>query len=201
MLVGLTGGIGAGKSTVSKMFVELGAKLVDADHISRQLMTKEGEAYEMVVKHFGRDILFDDGEVNREKLADIVFANRDELQVLNSIIHPMVAQKMLDAVMEYINQDIVVILDIPLLAENKNRDSYGIQKIVVVDAPLDVSVKRLVQYRNMSVDDAVHRIEHQASRQDRVKIADYLISNAGSIEELTQRVNEVYSDLISILKS
>jgi dephospho-CoA kinase len=181
------------------MFVELGARLLDADQISRQLLSKEGEGYGPVIEHFGSDILYEDGQINRERLADIVFANKDELQVLNSITHPLVAKKMLDGVLELSSENAVIILDIPLLAENPNRDAYGIEKIIVVDAPLELCVKRLVQYRNMSVDDAVHRIEHQASREDRVKIADYLISNAGSIDDLTHRVKEVYSDLISHL--
>src|SRR4051794_21108784 len=144
LIVGLTGGIGAGKSTVAALLVERGAALVDTDLIARQVVEPGGAAFDAVVERFGGGILRPDGTIDRPALAAIVFNDRQALKDLNGITHPAVGKVMAEQVAVHAGTDDVVILDIPLLAE-RGKEAFGVVGVIVVDAPVEVAVHRLVE--------------------------------------------------------
>ena len=191
--VGLTGGIGAGKSEVSRLLVEHGAVLIDADRIAREVVAPGTPGLAAVVAAFGEDVLAEDGGLDRPKLGSIVFADPDRLAVLNSIVHPLVgarSRELEDAAAE----DAVVIHDVPLLAENALAPLYDL--VVVVDASPETQLDRLVRLRGMSDQDARARMAAQATREKRLEIADVVIDNDVPLEELRRRVQEVWGDLV-----
>jgi dephospho-CoA kinase len=197
LLIGLTGGIGAGKSSVAARLVARGAFVIDGDLIAREVVQPGGLAYDAVVARFGTGVLADDGTLNRPALAAIVFNDKAALADLNAITHPAVAQTMLDRVAAHAGTDDIVVLDIPLLAEG-GRERWSLQGIIVVDTPVDVAVRRLVEHRGFGEDDARARIANQASREERRAIADVVIDNTGTPEQLDAEVDRVWAWLESL---
>jgi dephospho-CoA kinase len=187
-LIGLTGAIGSGKSSVSALFERKGAIIIDGDGIAKQLQQQGSPTLQKLVDEFG-DILLDSGELDRAKVAKLVFGDAEMLKRLNSIMHPAIGVEILRQIELNIATDNVVVLDMPLLVENP-RD--GMSGLVVVDVDPEVAISRLVQFRNMNEGDAKRRMASQASREDRLKVADRIIDNSGSPEDLGSQVDDVW---------
>jgi dephospho-CoA kinase len=187
-LIGLTGAIGSGKSSVSALFARKGAIIIDGDGIAKQLQQKGSATLQKMVDEFG-DILLDTGELDRAKVAQLVFGDADLLKRLNAIMHPAISAEILRQIEANTETDNVVVLDMPLLVENPRE---GMSGLVVVDVDPEVAISRLVQYRNMNEDDARRRMASQASREDRLKVADRVIDNSGSPDALNAQVDEVW---------
>jgi dephospho-CoA kinase len=195
ILVGLTGGIGSGKTSVSTMLAERGAIIIDADQITRELQAPGSAVLAAIVGAFGSDVLDSSGALDRPALAAKVFGDPDALARLNKIVHPAVGREMAARLEAQRPTQNVVVLDIPLLVENPREGLCG---TVVVDLPLDLAVERLVTFRNMSRSDAEARISRQASREARVAIADRVIDNSGDLASLEAQVNEVWQWMQSL---
>lgn len=195
--IGLTGGIGSGKSTVASMLAERGAIVVDADVIAREVVEPGREAWSKVKERFGEGVLSPDGSIDRAALAAVVFADESARVDLNGIIHPEVGKAMLEQVAAEAASDHIVVLDIPLLAEG-GRDRYGVAGVLVVDVPVELAIERLVSERGMERADAEARIAAQMSREDRVKIADFIILNIGSLAELSQMVDRAWGWMVGL---
>ncbi|WP_266380404.1 dephospho-CoA kinase [Streptomyces canus] len=191
--VGLTGGIGAGKSEVSRLLVEHGAVLIDADRIAREVVAPGTPGLAAVVAAFGEDVLAEDGGLDRPKLGSIVFADPDRLAALNSIVHPLVGARSRE-LESAAAEDAVVVHDVPLLAENALAPLYDL--VIVVDASPETQLDRLVGLRGMTEQDARARMAAQATREKRLEIADVVIDNDVPLEELRRRVQEVWGDLV-----
>lgn len=191
LLVALTGGIGAGKSSVSSRLVIRGAVLVDADAVVKQLQEIGNPVYERMVERWGSGILSEDGNLDRQAVADIVFNDEAELKALNEIVHPAVRVEMARQVEEQRGNDVVVILDIPLLKEG-DAEKRGAQAVVVVDCPVEVAVDRLVTHRGFDRADAEARIAAQYSREQRLALADFVIDNGGNLEALDDEVERCW---------
>lgn len=190
--VGLTGGIGAGKSEVSRLLVSYGAVLIDADKIAREVVEPGTPGLAAVVEAFGEDVLAADGTLDRPKLGSIVFADAARLATLNAIVHPLVGAR--SAELEGgAGADAVVIHDVPLLTENGLAPLYDL--VVVVDASPETQLDRLVRLRGMTEDEARARMAAQASREQRLAIADLVIDNDGPLEALEPQVRKVWADL------
>jgi dephospho-CoA kinase len=187
-LIGLTGAIGSGKSSVSALFERKGAIIIDGDGIAKQLQQQGTPTLQKMVDEFG-DILLDSGELDRAKVAQLVFGDAEMLKRLNAIMHPAIGVEILRQIELNIATDNVVVLDMPLLVENP-RD--GMSGLVVVDVDPEVAISRLVQFRNMDEEDARRRMASQASREDRLKVADRIIDNSGSPEDLGSQVDDVW---------
>ncbi|MFE7169662.1 dephospho-CoA kinase [Streptomyces sp. NPDC057616] len=189
--VGLTGGIGAGKSEVSRLLVECGAVLIDADRIAREVVAPGTPGLAAVVDAFGEEVLAPDGGLDRPKLGSIVFADPEKLAVLNSIVHPLVGERSRE--LEAAAGDAVVVHDVPLLTENGLAPLYDL--VIVVDARPETQLDRLVRLRGMTEEDARARMGAQATREERREIADVVIDNDVPLEELRGRVKEVWAEL------
>ena len=187
-LIGLTGAIGSGKSSVSALFARKGAIIIDGDGIAKQLQQKGSATLQKMVDEFG-DILLETGELDRAKVAQLVFGDADLLKRLNAIMHPAISAEILRQIEANTATDSVVVLDMPLLVENPRE---GMSGLVVVDVDPEVAISRLVQFRNMNEDDARRRMASQASREDRLKVADRVIDNSGSPDALDAQVDEVW---------
>ena len=187
-LIGLTGAIGSGKSSVSALFARKGAIIIDGDGIAKQLQQKGSATLQKMVDEFG-DILLETGELYRAKVAQLVFGDADLLKRLNAIMHPAISAEILRQIEANTATDNVVVLDMPLLVENPRE---GMSGLVVVDVDPEVAISRLVQFRNMNEDDARRRMASQASREDRLKVADRVIDNSGSPGALDAQVDEVW---------
>jgi dephospho-CoA kinase len=190
--VGLTGGIGAGKSEVSKRLAAYGAVLIDADLIAREVVAPGTEGLAEVVETFGAGVLGPDGALDRVALGEIVFADRDKLERLNSIVHPRVGARMRE-LEETASPGSVIIHDVPLIAENGLAGTYDL--VVVVDVPPRIQLERLVRLRGMSREQAQARIAAQASREQRLAIASIVLDNSGSLAELDRQVGELWAEL------
>jgi len=190
--VGLTGGIGAGKSEVSKRLAAYGAVVIDADLIAREVVEPGTAGLAEVVEAFGPGVLGPDGALDRERLAEIVFADPGKLSVLNAIVHPKVGARMreLEAAA---GPGSVVVHDVPLIAENDLAGAYDL--VVVVDVPPRAQLDRLVRLRGMSREQAAKRIAAQASREKRLAIAGIAVDNSGSLAELDRQVGELWAEL------
>jgi dephospho-CoA kinase len=189
ILIGLTGGIGSGKSTVSSLLAKRGAVIIDADAITRELQQTGQPLLAVLAERFGAHIIAADGSLIREELRKIAFSDADALKDLNKIVHPAVAIEMDRRMEEVRNTDKVVILDIPLLTENPRKGLCG---IIVVDVPVEVQVARLAEFRGMKEEDAKAVIAKQATREERAKIADQVIDNSGDLESLQVQVDAVW---------
>ncbi|MEV4002833.1 dephospho-CoA kinase [Actinomadura sp. NPDC049753] len=190
--VGLTGGIGSGKSEVSRRLREHGAVVIDADRIAREVVEPGTPGLAAVVAEFGEDVLLPDGALDREKVGRIVFADPDRLAALNAIVHPLVGERMQE-LMDAAPADAVVVYDVPLLAENGLAGMYD--EVVVVDAPEEVQLDRLVARRGMTEEDARARMAAQASRADRRAVATHVIDNSGTLTDLKTRVDALWASL------
>ncbi|MER6015557.1 dephospho-CoA kinase [Streptomyces bluensis] len=190
--VGLTGGIGTGKSEVSRLLVECGAVLIDADRIAREVVAPGTPGLAAVVDAFGEDVLAPDGSLDRPRLGSLVFADAERLAVLNAIVHPLVGARSRD-LEAGAPEDAVVVHDVPLLAENGLAPLYDL--VVVVDASPETQLDRLVRLRGMTEQDARARMAAQATREKRLEIADIVIDNDVPLEELQRRVRDVWAEL------
>ena len=193
----MTGGIGSGKSTVAEMLVERGAVLLDADRMVRDLQAPGGSVFAAMVERWGERIIADDGTLDRQAVAAIVFNDADELEALNGIVHPAVAEELKTQREAVQGSDAIVVLDIPLLVRadgTSDRDRYAnLAGIVVVDVDPDIALNRLVDQRGFDENDARARIANQASREQRRAVADVVIDNSGSLDALTLQVDDVWS--------
>ncbi len=192
LLVGLTGGIGSGKSTVADALAQRGAVVVDADRIAREVVEPGGRAYGPVVERFGPAVLDADKRLDRGALAGVVFADEAARRDLDAITHPAIGQVMLERVAEHADTDRVVVLDIPLLTP-KTRDRWPFAGVIVVDAPVEVAVERLVRFRGFDEADARARIGAQLGREERRSLADVVIDNAGDREALDAQVDRTWA--------
>jgi dephospho-CoA kinase len=192
--VGLTGGVAAGKSTVAAMLRDLGAVVVDADVLAREVVAPGTEGLAEVVAAFGPKVLTADGELDRPATGAIVFADEEARRTLEAIIHPRVRARAARIEAEA-GPDAVVVHDIPLLAETGQASTFD--AVVVVDVPVETQVDRLVALRGMTREEAEARIAAQASREERTAIATYVIENTGTTEDLRDRVTEVFESLVS----
>jgi dephospho-CoA kinase len=194
-LVGLTGGIGSGKSTVAEWMVERGAELVDADAIAREVVQPDRPAFTKIVEHFGRDILDDEGFIDRPALGRVVFADPSKRALLNELTHPPILNAIAERLEVLQAFDGVVVLDVPLLVETGAARSYD--AIVVVAAKPDVQVARLVEHRGMPEEDARARIAAQASLEERLAVADHVIWNEGTLDALRSEVDRCMDALLA----
>lgn len=192
MRVGLTGGIASGKSTVSGILAELGAVVIDADQIAREVVAKGTPGLTRVVEAFGPEILTPDGEMDRPKVGSIVFADEQKRRLLEGIVHPLVFERYAELEASA-PPDAIVVHDIPLLAESGRAD--GFDAVIVVETPAEVQVERMLRDRGWTRADAEARIAAQATPEQRRAIATHLIVNTGTRADLRRRVEEVYAEL------
>jgi dephospho-CoA kinase len=192
LVVGLTGGIGSGKSTVSSLLASRGAVIIDADAIVRELQAPGGEAYVGIVERFGPGVVAADGTLDRPALAALVFNDETARADLNRLTHPLVGREMMTRMAAQATTDNIVVMDIPLLTERGGKGAYPVVAIIVVDCPVDVAVARLVEFRDFTEADARARVAAQISREERVAIADRVIDNGGSVADLERQVAELW---------
>jgi dephospho-CoA kinase len=194
--VGLTGGIGSGKSEVSRRLAALGAIVLDADQAARAVVEPGTPGLARIAETFGPGVLREDGSLDRAKLAEIVFADDAARASLNAIVHPLVREHMRAAeraAVEAARDDAVIVHDVPLLAEGGRGDEFDL--VIVVDVPPEVQVDRLAAQRGMPASQARARMAAQATRAERLAVADIVIDNSGTLADLDRRVSEVWSDL------
>jgi len=193
VLVGLTGGIGAGKSTVATMLAERGAVVIDADDLARRAVARGTDGFDRVVEAFGREILDDDGDIDRRRLAEIVFADGERRAGLEAIVHPEVARLLAGSLEPFQDTDRVVVYVTPLLAESGMAEGFDV--VVVVVADVDRRIERLMHDRGMSADDVRARIAAQINDEDRARIADVLLDNDGEPPRLAPQVDRLWTAL------
>ena len=192
VIAGLTGSVGTGKSTVANFFKELGAYIIDWDELAREVVRPYLEAWEEIVEYFGKDILNEDLTLNRQKLADIVFPDKEKVAKLNQIVHPQVFKEdaRITNEIKSLDPDALILKDIPLLTEEARP--LFVDKIIVVAASEQTQLRRLEE-KGMSREDAQNRIKSQLPLEEKIKFADFVINNDGSLEETKKQVEEVYS--------
>jgi dephospho-CoA kinase len=193
--IGLTGGIGAGKSTVADGLVDRGAILIDADRIVRELQAPGAPVFRAMVERWGQEIVAPDGSLDRAAVAAIVFNDAQELRRLNAIVHPAVRAEMTASLAAVADTGAVVVLDIPLLVDEQGstRPEYrDLAAIVVVDTDPELAVERLVAHRGFSEADARARVARQAGREHRLAAADYVVDNSGTIEALDAELDRLW---------
>ena len=215
--IGLTGGIGTGKSTVAKMLAARGAAVVDADEIAKEIVAPGGAAYDAVVERFGRGVVSGDGTVDRAALAAIVFSDPAALDDLNSITHPVIGAMMLARLVSLDGPDAgsgagapgvagpaagapgVAVVVVPLLRP-AHVDALGLVRVVVVDCPTEVAVARLVEARGMDETDARARIAAQPSREERLALADYVVDNSSTRAHVAAEVDALWEWLVGLAR-
>jgi dephospho-CoA kinase len=192
IIVGLTGSVGTGKSTVTNFFRELGAYIIDWDELARKLTRPHLKAWKEIVEYFGKGILNDDLTINRQKLAEIVFSDKEKVEKLNQIVHPEVFKEdeRITNEIKSLDPDALIIKDIPLLFE-LTRPIF-VDKIVVVSASEQTQLRRLEE-KGMSREDARNRIKSQLPLEGKIKSADFVINNDGPLKETKRQVEEIYS--------
>ena len=195
ILVGLTGGIGSGKSTVSAELARRGAVIVDADAIARQVQQPGGPLLARMAERFGADVIKPDGSLDRAAVAAFAFTDEQALKDLNAIVHPAIGAEMNRQVLAHRDSDAVVVMDIALLIENP-RD--GLQATIVVDLDFDAQVQRLVEFRGFDEADARARISRQATREQRLARATHVIDNSGTLEELRPQIARLWEELTAL---
>lgn len=191
--IGLTGGIGAGKSTVSATFSELGAIVVDGDVIAREVVELGTPGLKKLVEAFGEGILHPDGALNRPALAAIAFSDDEKRQTLNEIVHPLVAHRRSELI-DAAREDAVIVEDIPLLVESQMASMFPL--VIIVNADPELRVRRLIEYRNFTEEDARARIAAQASEEQRRAVADVWLDNSGSAGELVAQARALWHERI-----
>jgi len=188
--IGLTGGIGSGKSTVAGLLVDRGATLLDADAIVRELQEPGTPVFVAMVARWGDEVVTADGTLDRAAVAARVFTDPDELAALNAIVHPAVGDEMTRRRRDLAKTDDTVVLDIPLLVESGHE---GLGGVIVVDVDPEVALARLVASRGLTVEDVGNRIAHQASREERLARADLVVDNGGSLDDLVHEVDRAWA--------
>ncbi|MCD9622577.1 dephospho-CoA kinase [Rhabdothermincola salaria] len=188
--IGLTGGIGSGKSTVSAGLAERGAVVIDADAVVKELQAPGQPVLAAMVERFGPGILLADGSLDRQAVADVVFTDAEALADLNAIVHPAVGAEIMRRIEAEEGTDHVVVLDVPLLVEN---EAFEVAAVVVVDTDPEIAVQRLVEHRGFTEDDARARISRQASREQRLARADFVIPNDGDRAALDAHVERCWA--------
>jgi len=195
--VGLTGGIGSGKSEVARRLAERGAVVIDADAAAREVVVPGSPGLARIAAAFGEGVLRPDGSLDRERLGQKVFADPGLRATLNAIVHPLVRTWMEEAERAAVRAapppGPVIVHDVPLLAESRGKAGFDV--VIVVDVPPELQVERLVRLRGMAADQARARMAAQASREQRLAVADIVIDNSGSLEDLDRRIAEVWADL------
>ncbi len=195
-LIGLTGGIGSGKSSVSGRLAQRGAALIDADAIVHELQRPGEAVFDAMVGRWGDAIVAQDGTLDRGAVAGIVFSDKDELDAIEKIVHPALRKEMDHRIETLASTDQIVILDVPLLAESRSKDgaldARGTSAIIVVDCPIDVAVSRLIEHRGFDEADARARIAAQATREARRELADFVVDNSGNQESLDAEVDRCW---------
>lgn len=194
LLIGLTGGIGSGKSTVSAMLAARGAVVIDADAITRELQQPGTPVFQAMVDRFGPGIVAHDGTLDRQAVADLVFHDAEALADLNAIVHPAVGAEIARRMEGAAGTDRIVVLDVPLLVESGRDD---LAAVVVVDVDPEVALARLVEQRGMRPDDARARMARQASREERLARADEVLDNSGSLDDLRAQVDALWERLVA----
>ncbi|WP_286058191.1 dephospho-CoA kinase [Bacillus mojavensis] len=192
LVIGLTGGIASGKSTVANMLIDKGITVIDADIIAKQAVEKGMPAYRQIIDEFGEDILLENGDIDRRKLGAMVFTNEQKRLALNSIVHPAVREEMLKRRDESIaNQETFVVLDIPLLFESKLESL--VDKIIVVSVTKELQLERLIKRNQLTEEEALSRIRSQMPLEEKVSRVDNVIDNSGTLEETKQQLEEILS--------
>jgi dephospho-CoA kinase len=191
LVIGLTGGIGSGKSTVSELLAAKGAVIVDADAITREVQQPGTPTFAAMVERFGEGIVGPDGTLDRAVVADLVFSDPDALADLNHIVHPAVGAEIARRMKLLAEGGDVVVLDVPLLVESPR--AYPVAGLIVVDVDPEVAVGRLVGQRGMREDDVRARMARQAGREQRLARADRVIDNSGDLDDLARQVDEVWA--------
>jgi len=192
MRVGLTGGVASGKSTVSAMLAELGAVVIDADQLAREVVAPGTEGLAEVVAAFGTEVLTADVALDRPAMGAIVFGDETKRRVLEGIVHPRVRARAAE-IEAGAPEGAVIVHDIPLLAETGQAAAFD--AVIVVDVPVETQLERMVDLRGMPREDAEARVAAQASRDDRLAIATHVVDNTGTLAQLRARVDAVYADL------
>jgi dephospho-CoA kinase len=192
LAIGLTGGIGSGKSAVAELLVARGAVLIDADQVAREVVAPGGPAYQPLIDRFGTGIVKSDGTIDRPALAAIAFADDAARADLNAITHPAIGVAMIQALEAFADTDDIVVLAIPLLTA-LHRETMKLDKVVVVDCPTDSALERLLSQRGMDRTDAEARIRAQISREERAKDADYVLDNSGDRGALETEVERLWN--------
>jgi len=193
LLVGLTGGIGAGKSTVANLLADRGAVIVDADEAARAVVEPGEPALAKLVDRFGPGILDADGRLDRAAVAKVAFADDESRRDLEAITHPAINEEFTRRVADA-PSDAIVVLDVPLLAESEQARKRPYQTVIVVEAPRDVRLARL-ETRGVNRADAESRMAAQADDEERRKLATYVVDNAGDLAALERQIDEIWSDL------
>lgn len=196
MIVGLTGGIGAGKTTVANLLAQRGAFVVQADEVAREVVARGSAGLAQLVGAFGRGILQPDGTLDRQRLADIAFADEGQRATLNSIMHPLIAARTAE-LFAGASQDAILVHDVALLTELGLAGGYDL--VIVVDCPDEVRIARLLD-RGLTEADARARIAAQATREQRLAVADVVIDNSGDQADLERRVEQVWAELLAPAK-
>jgi dephospho-CoA kinase len=191
-LIGLTGGIASGKSLVSSRLAELGATIVDADVLAREVVEPGTDGLAQIARHFGPEVLLADGTLNRPALGAIIFADPEQREKLNSITHPAVWRRARE-LFEQAAADEVVVYDVPLLVEGAKGRQLDFDLIVVVDASAETRLQRLIQLRGMTREEAGHRLNSQASDAERLAVADVVIDNNGTVEATLEQVDALWA--------
>lgn len=195
LIVGLTGGVASGKSVVSQILKEEGAYLIDADQIARELVQPRTPAWKELIKAFGKDILQKDGSIHRKKLAAKVFSDPEQRNLLNRIIHPWIKKEM-DRRVQAIGQkdpEAIVVIDAPLLIETGSHREMN--KVIVVTSTEEQQIERLREREGMNPEEAKRIIASQISTEEKVSVADFVIQNEGSLEDVERKTREVFQEL------
>jgi dephospho-CoA kinase len=195
--VGLTGGIASGKSTVSSLLAQLGAVVIDADALAREVVARGTPGLAAVVEAFGSQLLTEEGNLDRVAMGALVFADAEQRKVLEGIVHPLVFERIVELEQRAGPGDLVV-HDIPLLAESGRAGTFD--AVLVVDAPEELQVQRMLRERGWTEEDARSRIAAQVPREERRSIATHLIENTGTIEDLRRRVHAVHAELRAVAR-
>jgi dephospho-CoA kinase len=195
IVVGLTGGIGSGKSTVSGLLAARGAVIVDADVVVREIQQPGSPVLAQLAERFGSEIITADGALDRPALAAKAFGDPESLKALNKIVHPAVGIEMGRQAMSYVGTDRIVVMDIPLLTENPRENLQG---KIVVDVPVEVQVERLLRFRGFDEADARARIARQSTREQRLADASFVVDNSGAPDELEPQIDRLWAWLQSL---
>jgi len=195
IVVGLTGGIGSGKSTVSELLAARGAVIVDADVVVREVQQPGSPVLAQLAERFGDDILTADGALDRQALANRAFVDPEAVKALNKIVHPAVGVEMGRQVMAYVGTDRIVVMDIPLLTESPRENLQG---KIVVDVPVEVQVERLLRFRGFDEADARARITRQSTREQRLEGASFVVDNSGTPDALPAQIDRLWAWLQSL---